>query len=165
MCPGWSSPSFGRVAHSLKEAPENIDPNLPFSDMGADSLILLEALQEINSRYGVSLTVLEIYETFNTIAKVARYVHDHGRAGAPRTEAQAAAAREGAPVRLAATAGGAERRQSIESIVRHQLELMERQLVLLGRGPGTGTASRLEAGGPPAGMPALHESEVGAGGP
>ena len=49
------------IAHSLNEAPEHVDPTLPFADMGADSLILLETLQEINARYRVSLTVNEIY--------------------------------------------------------------------------------------------------------
>jgi glutamate-1-semialdehyde aminotransferase/acyl carrier protein len=113
------------VAYCLKQAPQNVDVDLPFADVGADSLILLEALHEINARYGVSLTVPEIYEKVSTIAKVARLIHE--RRGA------AAGAREPAPPedRPVGTAVPG----VIEDIVRQQLDLMERQLTLLGSRP------------------------------
>jgi glutamate-1-semialdehyde aminotransferase/acyl carrier protein len=135
------------VAYCLKEAPENINVDLPFADMGADSLILLEALHEINARYGVSLTVLEIYEKMNTITKVARYIHERGGraaggerepASAPDHEGRVERAAEvevlrGDPGRARQVPGRAS--GVLEDIVRQQLDLMERQLTLLGKRP------------------------------
>nr|QKW94304.1 non-ribosomal peptide synthetase [Myxococcus xanthus] len=132
------------VAYCLKQAPENVDPHLPFADMGADSLILLEVIQELNARFQVSLTVLEIYEKVNTVDRLARFIHEHRahEEAAPTIQAQAPEP-EGLPevpeVDLAPrTRGG--RSQELEDIVRHQLDLMDRQLTLLGRKPGTAAA-------------------------
>ncbi|MGV0760612.1 aminotransferase class III-fold pyridoxal phosphate-dependent enzyme [Tistrella mobilis] len=130
------------LAHALDQPPESIDPDLPFVDMGADSLILAEALQDINQHYGVSLPIGEIYERVNTIARVAGHVHTHGRlaAAAPAAGPAPAAA---APMTTApmASAPMASARPApvpsaeegvVEEIVRRQLELMEQQLRLLG---------------------------------
>jgi glutamate-1-semialdehyde aminotransferase len=130
------------LARSLKEAPEGLDPDQSFADMGADSLILLETLQEVNTRHGVALTVQEMYESIDTIAKLARHIAAHGeRMPASPTPAAADPVAAGslpdglgeatAPVRGEALEPGD--RRSIEAIVRHQLDLMERQLALLGR--------------------------------
>jgi len=149
------------IAHSLNEAPEHIDPTLAFSDMGADSLILLEALHEINARYHVSLTVNEIYEKVDTIAKVARYVHDRGgRAEAGEPRAPAAGHESFAEPASASTAPRGEvGRRVIEDIVRQQLDLMERQLGLLGRKPGSpapGARPSPPRAAPEAEAPAAH---------
>uniref|UniRef100_UPI0013D82878 acyl carrier protein n=1 Tax=Myxococcus vastator TaxID=2709664 RepID=UPI0013D82878 len=132
------------VAYCLKQAPENVDPHLPFADMGADSLILLEVIQELNARFQVSLTVLEIYEKVNTVDRLARFIHEHRaqEEAAPTVQAQApepVGLPEVPEVDLAPrTRGG--RSQELEDIVRHQLDLMDRQLTLLGRKPGTAAA-------------------------
>ena len=121
------------IAFSLKEDPECIDPTLPFADMGADSLILVEALQEINTRYRVSLTVHEIYERVDTIAKVARYIHDRGGRATARQDHAPEVVHDRHPEPAGATPRGEAGRRVIEDIVRQQLDLMERQLGLLGK--------------------------------
>jgi glutamate-1-semialdehyde aminotransferase/acyl carrier protein len=140
------------IAYSLKEAPENIDPALPFADMGADSLILLEALQEINARYQVSLTVLEIYEKVDTIAKVARYIHARGGRAAPSGEPAPQVAHGSLPERTTPPAAPRDEagRQLVEDIVRQQLDLMERQLQLLGKreAPAVGASVARPAAAP-----------------
>lgn len=149
------------LAHSLNQAAENIVLDLPLSEMGADSLILVEALQEINRRYRVSLTVGDIYENINTITKLARYIHAHGQ----WQPAQAAPANGGAgdtaagvpaaapsPAVFEAVARAPSDSQSLEYIVRYQLELMERQLSLL----GGGRAPAPESGGERTDLPAAE---------
>jgi len=128
------------IAYSLKQAPEHIDPTLPFSDMGADSLILLEALQEINTRYRISLTVNEIYENVDTIAKVAHYIYERGGRAEASESRRPEATRDPLPEPAAssATPRGEVDRRVIEDIVRQQLDLMERQLGLLGKKPAIG---------------------------
>jgi len=142
------------IAFSLKEVPEHIDPTLPFADMGADSLILLEALQEINARYRVSLTVLEIYEKVDTIAKVARYIHERGGRAEPSGEPAPQVAPKSLPTqlpeRLAPLAAPRDEagRPLVEDIVRQQLDLMERQLHLLGKKPAPASIDRAAARAP-----------------
>lgn len=131
------------VAYCLKQAPENIDPHLPFADMGADSLILLEVLQEINARFHVSLTVLEIYERVNTIAKVAQHIHEQGTSSEPPTAHEPAPESPALPeLALASLAPrGDGSRQGLEDIVRQQLDLMARQLSLFGKRPAGAAAN------------------------
>ncbi|RKP45283.1 aminotransferase class III-fold pyridoxal phosphate-dependent enzyme [Trinickia fusca] len=151
------------LAHSLRQAPHDLDPERLFVDMGADSLILAETLQDINRRYKVSLSVGEMYESVNTIAKVAQYIFEHGQyepvlravlapvdVAAPVVRAQTQAPRAHtefqahqmpltpapAPLPAALPSGLALADAStVEDIVRRQLELMERQLALLGAAP------------------------------
>nr|QKW94363.1 aminotransferase [Stigmatella erecta] len=131
------------VAYCLKQAPENINPHLSFADMGADSLVLLEALQEINARFHVSLAVLELYERVNTIAKVARHIHEQGTSTEPPTATEPAPEPLSLPeLTLASPAPrGDGNRQGIEDIVRQQLDLMARQLSLFGKRPAGGAAN------------------------
>ncbi|PTL81635.1 aminotransferase class III-fold pyridoxal phosphate-dependent enzyme [Vitiosangium sp. GDMCC 1.1324] len=131
------------VAYCLKQAPENVDPHLPFADMGADSLILLEVLQEINTRFGVSFSVLEIYEKVDTIAKIARYIYEQGGRAQTHEVSEPEPARDHVIERATPIVAphGSASRQGIEDIVRQQLELMERQLSLLGKRPAANTPS------------------------
>lgn len=132
------------LAHSLDQPPASIDPDVLFVDMGADSLMLAEALQDINQRYRVSLPIGEIYESVNTIAKVADYIHNHGQwsevlgSEVPGREAVEAPAPAVAPAMAPAPAlAGAVPAEAgaVEDIVRRQLDLMERQLRLLAGQP------------------------------
>ncbi|MBA3772883.1 MAG: aminotransferase class III-fold pyridoxal phosphate-dependent enzyme [Ramlibacter sp.] len=148
------------LAHSLGQTPQSIDPERLFVDMGADSMILAETLQDINRRYKVSLSIGEIYETVSTVAKVARYIHDHGQwepvlrtqAGSAARLAPAAGASVPLPVaQNEALSGGRPMTGdvgAIKDIFRRQLELMERQLSLLGLAPGEPTAPAAAASSP-----------------
>ncbi|MBA2676603.1 acyl carrier protein, partial [Ramlibacter sp.] len=144
------------LAHSLGQTPQSIEPERLFVDMGADSMILAETLQDVNRRYKVSLAIGEIYETVNTVAKVARHLHDHGQwepvlrtqaapaaqAPQPPPAAQTIPAAEPLPPVHAAYVGvlasqpASADTGAIEDIFRRQLELMGRQLSLLGQSPG-----------------------------
>ncbi|NBD10811.1 aminotransferase class III-fold pyridoxal phosphate-dependent enzyme [Corallococcus silvisoli] len=151
------------VAYCLKQAPGNIDPHLPFADMGADSLILLEVLQEINARFHVSLTVLEIYERVNTIAKVARHIHEQGASVEPQvaTEPEVAALPELSVANLTPRGDGG--RQGLEDIVRQQLDLMARQLSLFGKRPaGTAANERTPERSAPATLQRANPAESAA---
>jgi len=146
------------LAHSLGQAAERIDPHCAFVDMGADSLILAETLQDINRRYKVTLSVGEMYESVNTIAKVGRYLYEQGQYAAvleARAQAQQANTASGdaavSSLRSAGPAGPAVAASPVapkqdatradtsdlQQIVRKQLELMEQQLALLSSMPDT----------------------------
>lgn len=136
----------GELAHSLGQQADHIDPHCPFVDMGADSLILSETLQDINRRYRVMLSVGEMYESVNTIDKVARYLHANGQyaealsisvptdvAVSTRADVEAMPMPMPTPMPIQTEFGAQTEIETapIEQIVRRQLELMERQLALL----------------------------------
>jgi glutamate-1-semialdehyde aminotransferase/acyl carrier protein len=131
----------GELAHGLGLAPDRIDPERPFVDLGADSLILAETLQDINRRYRVALSIGEIYESVNTVARVAAHLYQHGRwqavldarpgAASAVATTPAAFAAEDAPALAAPLVADT---SGIEALFRRQLDLMEQQLALLGGG-------------------------------
>ena len=43
------------LAEILERSPEDIDPNTPFSDLGADSLALIELVEAIEERLAASV--------------------------------------------------------------------------------------------------------------
>lgn len=155
------------LAHSLGQSADRIDPRCLFVDMGADSLILAETLQDINRRYRVTLSVGEMYESVNTIEKVADYLHANGQYG-PVLEDRARRAgvvhtgeREPAaslmplsePAQAAMTTTDA---SSIEQLIRKQLDLMERQLALLHALPEASTT--IESASTPTPLPAAADA-------
>lgn len=148
------------LAHSLDQPPASIDPDLLFVDMGADSLMLAEALQDINQRYRVSLPIGEIYESVNTIARVADYIHAHGQwrevlgQEIPGQAAVEAAAPVPVMVSAPAPAGAVPAEAgAVEEIVRRQLDLMERQLRLLAGQPAVVSPVAAPAPVPSASVP------------
>lgn len=137
----------GDIARSLNVAPTQVDPDLSFSDMGADSLILVEALNDVNQRFGIALAVGDLYENYNTITKLSQYALAHGtlplRDAAPAPAPEQAAAPAGAP-----RARGAGDQQSLRHILDQQLKLMELQLQLLGNGPAQDMVARADTDAP-----------------
>ncbi|MFC4497754.1 type I polyketide synthase [Streptomyces ovatisporus] len=87
------------------------EAEVPFFDLGADSLRMINLLQDIEHLYGVKVAVRELFEGVDTPLLLARLVARR-TAGEPRTPAEAAASpasgtapvREAAPVHLPAPA-------------------------------------------------------------
>lgn len=127
------------IAGFLEADPATLDDELPFLEMGADSLVLLDAINTIKDRYGVAIPVRALFEELNTLDAVIGYVVEH---------AQPAAA--AAPLSTPATAGQAAQPAvamqetskpvpgAVQDLIARQLELMSQQLTLL-----NGTAQTL----------------------
>ncbi len=64
------------VAGIMRAAPEDVDIQAPFVEMGADSLILVEAVRLIEDRYGVKMTIRQLFEEAATVEKLAGYLGD-----------------------------------------------------------------------------------------
>lgn len=78
------------VGKALHLPPAQIDPQLPFMEFGADSLVLIESVQAIQRAYGVQLAVRDVFETLTTVAALAAHIEGElraGRAAAPQAEA------------------------------------------------------------------------------
>jgi iturin family lipopeptide synthetase A len=64
------------VAKLLKADPAEVDVNAPFLEMGADSLVLVEAIGYVERTFGIKIGIRQIFEELTTIALLAKYIHE-----------------------------------------------------------------------------------------
>ena len=55
----------------LDVSPERLDNHTPFLEMGADSIILLNALQALQQEFGVRLSMRQFFEEYSTLDALA----------------------------------------------------------------------------------------------
>lgn len=66
------------VADLLQESPSTIDVHRPFLEMGADSIILTEAVKGVERRFGVVVAIRQMFESLTTIDALAHYIVANG---------------------------------------------------------------------------------------
>ena len=66
------------LARYTKLSRDQINPNIPFLEMGADSMILVRAIREIEKNYGVKITIRALYEKLNNLNSLAEYIAEKG---------------------------------------------------------------------------------------
>nr|AHB82069.1 non ribosomal peptide synthetase [Jahnella sp. MSr9139] len=64
------------TARMLRSAVEDVDPRGQFLEMGADSLVLTEAVRIIQATYGLKLTIRQFFEETTTIEALACYIDE-----------------------------------------------------------------------------------------
>ena len=62
------------VATLLQTAPERIDPLAPLLELGADSLVLVQAVRNIETQFGVTLTIRQLFEELTSLAAISAYL-------------------------------------------------------------------------------------------
>ncbi len=62
------------VASLLQTDPNEIDIYASFLEMGADSLVLVEAIQTIKNTFGIKITIRQLFEELTTINALATYI-------------------------------------------------------------------------------------------
>ncbi|KVQ86816.1 non-ribosomal peptide synthetase, partial [Burkholderia ubonensis] len=138
----------GKIGELIQADPSTINIDLPFLEMGADSIVLIEAIRHIEKQYGVKLVMRRFFEDLATVQALAEYVADNlpaedappaaaaepsATAAAPRLTAAPAplAAAPAAPVEWVAAEGGS----TVERVLREQNQLlshvMSQQMELL----------------------------------
>ncbi|KWC52010.1 hybrid non-ribosomal peptide synthetase/type I polyketide synthase [Burkholderia ubonensis] len=138
----------GKIGELIQADPSTINIDLPFLEMGADSIVLIEAIRHIEKQYGVKLVMRRFFEDLATVQALAEYVADNLPAeasplaaaaepstteAAPRLTAVPAplAAAPAAPVEWVAAEGGS----TVERVLREQNQLlshvMSQQMELL----------------------------------
>jgi glutamate-1-semialdehyde aminotransferase/acyl carrier protein len=110
----------------LGVSPSLVDVNTPFLEMGADSLILLDALAKIRSEFGIKLGISQLFEDYKTIADLAHYIASNLPPDWPPSE-QPPPQLE--PIALPEMA--------LERIMTAQLQVMSQQLEVLQGKAGT----------------------------
>ncbi|WP_439896706.1 amino acid adenylation domain-containing protein, partial [Burkholderia ubonensis] len=138
----------GKIGELIQADPSTINIDLPFLEMGADSIVLIEAIRHIEKQYGVKLVMRRFFEDLATVQALAEYVADNlpaedappaaaaepsATAAAPLLTAVPApvAAAPAAPVEWVAAEGGS----TVERVLREQNQLlshvMSQQMELL----------------------------------
>ncbi|MBE9070217.1 aminotransferase class III-fold pyridoxal phosphate-dependent enzyme [Leptolyngbya cf. ectocarpi LEGE 11479] len=62
------------VAKLLQISPKDVDPQAPFLEMGADSIVLIEAVQGIETRFGVTVTIRQFFEELQTLEALSNFI-------------------------------------------------------------------------------------------
>jgi acyl transferase domain-containing protein len=62
------------MAQAMKVGPDEVDMNESLVDLGADSLVLLNAVQTIKDTYHVSIPISEVFKDLNTLSKIAEFI-------------------------------------------------------------------------------------------
>jgi amino acid adenylation domain-containing protein len=62
------------VAPLLQRPPEDIDVHAPVLDLGADSLILMGAVQFVRDNYGINISLQRLFEEITTLDALATYI-------------------------------------------------------------------------------------------
>ncbi|WP_175999805.1 non-ribosomal peptide synthetase/type I polyketide synthase [Burkholderia vietnamiensis] len=84
----------GKIGELIQADPATINIDVPFLEMGADSIILIEAIRHIEKQYGVKLAMRRFFEDLATMEALAEYVADNLPAVAAPAEPEAVAAAE-----------------------------------------------------------------------
>ncbi len=179
------------VAHTLELKPTHIEHDLPFVEMGADSLMLARITQKLEQTYGVRLSIRQFFEEQNCLTNLVDYIAERQQPAEPSAPRPQVAATPQptqptqpaqpqpvapAPRRVPSPCSGTEvcvptpqqappvqGSSALERIIQQQLHVMSQQLALLG---GSGYAPE-DPPGPPARrgeMPDSHPYTGGLGG-
>ena len=139
------------VGRLLQTAPETLDVHASFLEMGADSIVLAEAIRVVEDSFQLKISIRQLFEQFTTLDTLAEHIEQNsaaartaapptGRAEAPRAATQTvppacalparpmqdfAAATESTPTALVPEADAGPHADSLERIMSRQLDLLE----------------------------------------
>jgi acyl transferase domain-containing protein/acyl-CoA synthetase (AMP-forming)/AMP-acid ligase II len=65
----------GKLARLLEMEERDVDDSIPFLELGADSLILLEALQGVQDVFGLKLGIRQLFEEFTNLQSLASHIN------------------------------------------------------------------------------------------
>jgi len=145
------------AAELLQIKPAELDIHQPLLDMGADSIVLIEVTNRLESGYGVKVSLRQLFEQLTTVDALARHVagqlppewkppHQVGNP-APASAPALPASNPQVPAALTGSQPSV-----IEQVVAQQLALMAQQLELL-RGTRTPAGGSHETARPPPAPP------------
>ena len=62
------------TARLLRTPADQLDIHAPFLEMGADSLVLMEAVRSVEKTFGVKISIRQIFETHTNVAALASFI-------------------------------------------------------------------------------------------
>ncbi|PSU33662.1 hybrid non-ribosomal peptide synthetase/type I polyketide synthase [Photobacterium lutimaris] len=141
-----SEPVVGLIANVLKIDRSSLDPNSTFFELGADSIILVRMIGQIEDVFGVQLSIRQIFEQLTDVQSLADFVAEHAvesQVATPPVSASSTAAccaEVSEPASLPVSHSLPERATNpqyhglFEQQIKLVSELVQSQLALLGTG-------------------------------
>jgi iturin family lipopeptide synthetase A len=116
------------VAEVLHASPEELGPDTPFLEMGADSVAMLQAVRRIERAYGVRIPVRQLFSELPDLRRLAEFLAERlpAPAGPPATTPLTGGPE---PEPAAPSAAGASN-DALERIVARQLEILRETMAL-----------------------------------
>ncbi len=81
---GPKSEILGRFSEMLKVPGNTIDCDMHVLELGADSIMLIEAQRWLKARFGLVVEVPQFFEELNTINRIAAFIEAEAEAGSDR---------------------------------------------------------------------------------
>jgi glutamate-1-semialdehyde-2,1-aminomutase len=131
--PAWTREAIlERLRHfvgtQLRLDPAKISLDVPFIEMGADSLAFVAATHSIQNTFGVAVVAHQLFEELKTLDALASFIDQELRSG----RGSANDAQRPAPdVQRAEPRASSSGEEPLNTVIRHQLQLMTEQLRLL----------------------------------
>ncbi|WP_248277637.1 non-ribosomal peptide synthetase/type I polyketide synthase [Brasilonema sp. UFV-L1] len=135
------------VANLLKAEPSEININAPFLEMGADSIVLIDAVNSIETTYGIKITIRQLFEELTTLDALANYLNEQI---VPKDlilneiETKVLSPQISQPSERATVEQQMGSQKAMEAIIQQQLQLMSQQLEVM-RGNGLSTVPNFSA--------------------
>jgi acyl transferase domain-containing protein/acyl-CoA synthetase (AMP-forming)/AMP-acid ligase II len=126
------------VANLLKSNPEEVDIYAPFLEMGADSIVLIDAIRNIENTFGIKISIRQLFEELTNLEALAIYIEQN--TSLPTSEVEHV--QQEVPPQPSMSppmlvippnfqlTGGASQ-TVVEKIMRQQMQLMSQQLDVL----------------------------------
>ncbi|PSB17683.1 beta-ketoacyl synthase [Phormidesmis priestleyi ULC007] len=65
------------IAELLRSQPSEVEPHAAFLEMGADSIVLMDAVQTIEQIFGIKIAIRQLFEQLTTIDALATHIDQH----------------------------------------------------------------------------------------
>jgi glutamate-1-semialdehyde aminotransferase/acyl carrier protein len=112
------------IAQLLRSQPSEVEPHAAFLEMGADSIVLMDAVQAIEQTFGIKIAIRQLFEQLTTIDALATYIDQH----LPPTWAATNLLQ---PQHVQVSGELEVTPDDIRLVIQQQIELMSQQLQLL----------------------------------
>ena len=76
-----------QVAELIQADPASVSVEVPFLELGADSIVLIEAIRLIEKQYGIKMAMRRFFEDLSTIAALAAFIDQNSAEPEPATPA------------------------------------------------------------------------------
>jgi amino acid adenylation domain-containing protein len=120
------------IANLLKSDPEEVDVHAPFLEMGADSIVLVDAIRHIENTFGIKIAIRQLFEELTTLNALASYIDENVHIEPSPSQVQEQP--EMPPILLPLQNSQVSETTSetlVEMVLRQQFDLMSQQLEIL----------------------------------
>ncbi|WP_414753971.1 amino acid adenylation domain-containing protein [Anabaena sp. CCY 9910] len=120
------------IADLLKCEPDEVDVKVPFLEMGADSIVLVDAIRQIENNFRIKITIRQLFEELTNLSVLANYIEENVKLEPSTLLVQETLELSVNPQPLPQSQQSEQKSETlVEIVLRQQFELMSQQLEIL----------------------------------